>query len=167
MSICAQLISKYNTDLMSMEKVRSLMRAVPQDAQEEAIDLELAQEAMPSEIAKMGGVSALGAERRAIIAWLNTVYFSDQQEAFPSAWWWEMHTRICKLLVVSMCLEGANLRSFGVEKVECSDIPQCLLYLHQKISHEEADFEALSLRYKTLGTAMQKDHPLYMKLYLA
>lgn len=136
MSIAAKLISSYNVELMGHEKVRNLVRSVAQDPQNETVDLLKSAQTVRAVPLEDGG-----AARRAIVAWLNDVFFSNKD--LPDYWWFEMHTRIRKLLVVSMVLEGDNLRSFGVEKPDVTDIPQCLVYLWAKLDELAERFAML------------------------
>lgn len=147
MSVCANLIDVYNNELMSLANVRSLMGAVPQNPQDETIDMEAARFALKEHLDNLGGVQTLGEERRAIIAFLNKLYFSSLEVNIPGSWYWEMHTRLQKLLVVSMVLEGCNLRSFGVETLERSDIPQCLVRIFTLLRTKRQAFETLRKHY--------------------
>lgn len=129
MADAAKLIRKYNTDLMSDSLIRSLMSSVAQDAQNETISFA---ESVPRlrKIVSETSRDTLQTARRSIIGYLNDVYFTSR--AVPLEWWFEMHTRLQKLCVVSMVLEGLNLRSFGA-KPEESDIPQALVGIMLKV----------------------------------
>ncbi len=155
---------------MSLANVRSLMAAVPQDPQQETIDMESAKISLRERVENLGGVHTLGAERRAIIAFLNKLYFSSLEVNIPISWYWEMHTRLRKLLVVSMVLEGCNLRSFGVEKLERSDIPQCLVRIFMMLDTKRKAFETLRENYvHDCGTlaSSSKEGSDFLMLYLS
>jgi len=78
------------------------MASVSQDPQNESIDL-LASQISVTKQAEL--ISDKGEARRQIIGWLNQLYFTQLETSFP--------LQLQKLLVVSMVLEGNNLRSFG------------------------------------------------------
>lgn len=119
MSVPAKLIERYNNELMADANVRNLVRAVAQDPQNETVDYAKSNETVRKVEFRDGG-----AARRKVIGWLNAVFFSKSE--LPVEWWFEMCTRLKKLLIVSMILEGDNLRSFGATPAT-SDIPQCLV----------------------------------------
>lgn len=99
--------------------------------------------------------------RRAIIGYLNDVHFTS--EALPDAWWFEMHTRLQKLCVVSAVLEGLNLRSFGATP-EASDIPQALVGVMLKIIQVRAE---LLSQLRALHLQRVKELPVdYVECYL-
>lgn len=162
----AELIRLYNEVLMAQDGVRALARAVTQDPQTETVDF----------VTSRGSVRVManslndeGSARRAIIAWLNAVYFSDVDgpPGLPMAWWWEMHTRIQKLLVISMILEGDNLRSFGAQP-EIFDIPQCLIYLADKITQlRKTRFPLLKTTFESTIQAMIQEEKEFGQSYLA
>jgi hypothetical protein len=139
------LIAKYNNELMSNSNVRSLIKAVVQDPTTETQDLE----ATKMVILKMVDVdrSLLGDARRMIIGWLNECYFSNLTNKF----WFEMHTRMDKILTVSILLESLNLRSFGVFQPEKSDIPSAITYLyHNLITYRQTHLEQDRKNYMSL-----------------
>jgi hypothetical protein len=57
-----------------------------------------------------------------------------------------MHTRLEKLLVVSMILEGDNLRTFGATPTT-TDIPQALIGLYEILLVKRSIFPALRRQY--------------------
>lgn len=161
MSISAQLIEEYNTKLMADANVRALVAAVAQDPQNETVDLSASRASVRSAV-----VDDHGKARRAIIGWLNKLYFSQLDNVIPFAFWYEMHTRIQKLLVVSMILEGDNLRSFGAIP-ETSDIPQCLVFLQRElIVHRHRDFGGAKKDFEKAVDVLKKDDD-FGKWYLA
>lgn len=168
MSFAADLIDAYQNQLMKDDFVRYLCSQVPQNAALETIELEKCQDAVRNAILADSKQSPVA--RRAIMAWLNRVYWCHNEKPLPIKWWWEMHTRIHKLLVISMVLEGDNLRSFGVEKVEVSDIPQALFFIMKCIS--EYRFETFPQLKKTYENSIEywtnqdSSHPQYLNLYL-
>jgi hypothetical protein len=173
MSAGAKLIQEYNCDLMSENDIRLLVKSVSQDPQNETVDFEKSKltvrEASRKIFLQEGGPALVGSARRKIIGWLNSVYFTDKhltkdgRTGLPVEWWWEMHTRIQKLLVVSMILEGDNLRSFGVT-VQLDDIPQALIGIYEKMCElRKVQFPALKAAY--LLRVMNMD-PTYVELYL-
>jgi hypothetical protein len=139
MSIAAILIERYNNDLMSDANVRNLVRAVAQDPQNETVDY-----VKSAETVRHAAPRDDGAARRRIIGWLNAVYFSHNE--LSSEWFFEMCTRLKKLLIVSMILEGDNLRSFGATPGP-SDIPQCLLRIWDTLDRHSKQFDRMRADY--------------------
>jgi hypothetical protein len=141
---------------MSNTEVRRLCASVVQNAQNETVDMEAS---IVSVVPQDDGTA-----RREIIAWLNAVLFTyimEGLDALPTRWWWEMHTRIQKLLIVSMILEGRNLRSFGVVP-QHDDIPQCLVFLQHTLEERRAHFPKVREEHAFL---LQKLDPVFLKLY--
>lgn len=170
MSVSAKLIRDYNTKLMSSDTVRMLVRSVAQDPQNETVNYAKSKFTVTKQVADMNQSSVQQA-RRAIIGWLNAVYFSNLDQPFNVRWWWEMHTRIQKLLVVSMVLEGDNLRSFGPDVTPMwNDIPQALVELYLLIDEKRKDvFPLLARQYAELLTVVKDqttDGAWYAGLYL-
>lgn len=161
MSIAANLIERYNTSLMANADVRALVSSVDQDAQSETIDMEASASSVRAKVPQLENVSQA---RREIIGWLNGVFFSVTE---MDLFWWEMHTRIQKLLTVAMILEGDNLRSFGTPEKPvvptAMDIPQCLVGLHLLIaSLKKEKFPELE---KSYAQSFKMSDPLYISLY--
>lgn len=148
MSVAAKLVDDYNNVLMADANVRNLVRAVAQDPQNETVDLVASAKTVRKEVPEDGG-----AARRRIIGWLNSVWFSMKK--LSNYWWFEMHTRIRKLLVVSMVLEGDNLRSFGATP-DASDIPQCLIHIWAKLDELAEEFKALRSIYADQVNTMSR-----------
>lgn len=121
------LIAKYNDVLMSDSRVRKLMKTIVQDPTTETQDNNASKAALLELL--RDDASYLGEPRRAIIAWLNECYYSVLTRKF----WFEMHTRMHKILTVSIVLEGQNLRKFGVEKPKKSDIPTAITHLYNEM----------------------------------
>lgn len=165
--LSAKLISDYNTVLMANGKVRALMASVVQDPQNETVNMS-ASKATVTAADKLNQENGDGgAARREIIGWLNTLYFTlvsskKKKEIFPLEWWWEMHTRIQKLLIVSMVLEGNNLRSFGCVPKK-SDIPQCLVKLQSTLEQKRKNFHSLKLQFLECVETLDSN---YITLYL-
>jgi len=143
---------------MSNPTVRDLVASVSQDAQNETIDLV---ESFDSVTRKAAEIPDTGEARRQIIGWLNQVYFTQLILSLPTEWWWEMHTRIQKLIVVSMVIEGANLRSFGAVP-QIDDIPQCLIELPTVLKNMRWKFPSLRKRYLEMAEELESD---YLRLY--
>jgi hypothetical protein len=139
MSVGAKLISDYNVQVMSNPHIRVLVASVVQDPQNETLNVSASKASVG---AAAGSFDDKGQARREIISWLNAVYFSNLESPLPVQWWWEMQTRIRKLLIVSMVLEGSNLRSFGC-KPEKSDIPQSLIGIPLVLASKKAEFDSL------------------------
>ena len=165
MSVPAKLIKTYNVVLMANANVRKLVASVSQDPQNETVDLEESQMTVRQAIREIGDPAA-GDARRQIIGWLNSLYFSRDEISlgwsFGIPFWWEMHTRIQKLLIVSMIMEGENLRSFGAEPEEM-DIPQCLVGL-QIILYQMREEEFPKMR-ATHTKHIKLCEPDFIKLY--
>lgn len=165
MSISAILIEEYNTKLMSNGNVRSLVKAVKQDPQNETVNLIDSLQPVRAVASKLDDY---GEARRAIIGWLNKLFFSSLDNPIPSLFWYEMHTRIQKLLIVSMILEGDNLRSFGAVP-ERSDIPQCLVFLQQHLlKQRQSDFNDAKQKFETAIKELHNDEEFgnwYLTLY--
>ena len=170
MSICAKLIDTYNSKLMSDQTVRDLMRNVAQDPQNETVNhaqtfIDL------RKFVDQTDKAVINVARRNIIGWLNHVYFAALQSPFPREWWYEMGTRLTKILSVSMFLEGRNLWSFGVEKVEFSDIPQCLIWIKIKVLEERkknhAELNERHISFCNDLNADDKEGCWYLNLYMS
>lgn len=137
------LLDEYNNNLMSNEHIRFLLRNVNQNAQNETIDLDKSNEQL-SNLIRSNSELYLGAPRRAIIGWLNKVYFCSVASKLPIEFWWEMNTRLTKLTTVSLILERENLKSFGVEKLSEMDIPQCLVHVTDSLKINRKLFAQLA-----------------------
>ena len=144
-------LAKRQADVVSNGAVRTLMRAVAQDAQNETIDYK--KSAQPILQAYNGNTEA----RIMIMSFLNSVFvvfhdFDSVKDASSiySTWLWENHTRLMKLLTISMVLESANLRSFGPDvRPKWDDIPQALVHLFLVIKKARADiFPFLKQQYE-------------------
>lgn len=158
----ADLVSDYNSELMASSDVRALMRAVPQDPQDESIYFGVVQDRVRAAAAKLDDA---GNARRRLIAYFNRLYFSGL-DALPPTFWWEMHTRLSKALAVSMVLEGDNLRSFGAGVVpDESDIPQALTHVAKKLNSMRGSWTFWYLRHKYLMYDTRKAQP-WTDLYL-
>ena len=161
----AKLIKTYNTELMSNENVRLLMKSVIQDPQNETVDVEKTGIYVKRALRE---INDGGGARRLIIAWLNDLFFTSKEQEIPHCWWWEMHTRIQKLLLVAMVLEGENLRSFGAVP-ESSDIPQCLIGLYSELEKQKIHFPLLQSAFEKDIETMQNDATFgaaYINLYI-
>jgi len=163
----ARLINAYNTDLMSDANVRLLVKSVAQDPQNETVDVKKTGIYVKRAANEIGDG---GKARRRIIGWLNDLFFTSKEQEIPSCWWWEMHTRIQKLLLVAMVLEGENLRSFGAVP-ETTDIPQCLIGLQLELERQrEAHFSLLKTAFQKDVQTLQKDAGFgaeYIDLYIS
>lgn len=157
----ADLIAQYNTVLMGDANVRGFSASVAQDAQDETVDLVASFESV-----QKFAQGDTGTARRAIISWLNSVWLCTISDSIVATkFLWEMHTRITKLLIVSMVLEGRNLASFeGHPTPHPSDIPQCLVHLWNRIeSYRKLVFPDM-LKAHTLQLGLLPDD--YVRLYL-
>lgn len=136
----AELLRRYNVELMSFESVRKLMASVAQNAQEETVSFINSMTTVRKAIDQIG-LESTSQARRHIIGYLNDVYFTPEDQ-ISDEWWFEMHTRLQKLCIVSMILEGDNLRSFGVIPNE-SDIPQALVGIYTILVQKRSTFPLL------------------------
>lgn len=163
----ADLIGEYNV-MMSETCLPDLFRAVAQDAQDETVDLEASVAPVGEAAAKMNTDVA----RRRLVAWLNAAWLCTDDDSSAAEgnrvtlvglFMWEMHTRIQKALIVSMILEGRNLKSFGA-KPDATDIPQCLVSLWLRVDyyreHKFAKLKEVHERY------LKQLPPSYVALYL-
>jgi len=120
------LIAKYNEVLMTDRYVRELLRTVVQDPTTETQDDTASKKAL---LVLLENPIYLGSPRRAIIAWLNECYYAN----LTNKYWFEMHTRMNKVLTVAIVLEGQNLRKLGVECPQKSDIPTAITHLYREM----------------------------------
>lgn len=145
-------LSAQLAQLQSNPNVRTLMRSVAQDAQNETISFDDSKERILEEFKKMDPPT-----RISIISFLNNVHYCtlDFREyknrvtyEIPGfVWLFENHTRLTKLLTVSMCLESANLRSFGADP-KYDDIPQSLIHIPLVIRFARTEFDHHRKRFK-------------------
>ena len=129
--------------LMGNETVRELMSSVPQNAQNETIDMQKTFQSV-SESVKIPPVD-LQEARRGIISFLNGIFFDGPENLSPE-FWWEYRYRVLKLLHVSMVLEALNLRSFGMNSAQKNDIPQSLVVLYKFVTEECSDEKLAPVR---------------------
>lgn len=164
------LITKQN-ELVSNSDVRSLMKAVCQDPQLETIDYKKSVEKV-STIYYHPSMDNRTQARIDIMSFLNHVFFSFHDfhpirdwNTPQGTWLWENHTRLSKLLVVSMILESKNLISFGATP-KWDDIPQALTHLFN-IIHEMRTtyFPQLKEQYKAKVKLTAVLCPDYLDLY--
>lgn len=141
------LIMEYNTVLLSDSRIRKLLSTVVQNATDETQDNIASRAALVKLVNEDTTEQYLNEPRRKIISWLNQCQF----QTLTSKFWFEMHTRMAKILTVSIVLESLNLRSFGVEHPEKSDIPTAIVRLYS------------SMRYY-VETGLEKDRADYLKL---
>lgn len=125
--MAGNLINDYNTVVLANTQVRDLLRAVVQDAQTETQDDVQSCKVILDMLKTRKEL--LGEPRRIIIGWLTQCACTQLSDKF----WFEMHTRMGKLLLVSAILEGANLRSFGVEAAHESDVPTAIGNLYRDL----------------------------------
>ena len=139
---------EWNT-LMSYDAIRGLMSVVPQNADNETLDLASSRSAIEGFITnECMKVEILGEPRREIITFFNNLYFSGL-DILPETWWWENRYRFKKLLAVSLALEGINLASFGATPT-IMDIPQSLVNIASFIKW--LDVSSLETDHKRLCT---------------
>lgn len=144
MADVAQLMTAYSTELMANPSVRELMKTVVQDPQTETQDNAASKQALVALVTDRPEL--LNEPRRAIMGWLNQCYFLSVDGKF----WFEMHTRMAKLLTVAIVLEGLNLRTvLGVEKPSTDDIPTAIIHLYSELveyRHTHLDFDRQAYR---------------------
>ncbi len=138
-------LNKSLAKIQGNEDVRTYLKAVAQDPQNETINYTNTKQA----VWQMNVTDEFTA-RLTLITNLNNIFFLLQairEEAkfveTAKVWLWENHTRLLKMIAVSMVLEGYNLRSFGAIP-ELSDIPQSLVVLHGLILESGKDFEQIA-----------------------
>jgi hypothetical protein len=162
MSDAASLLRRYNTELMSSRSVRQLMSSVSQDAQNETISYRESMVSVRNAV-QLIGPDSVGEARRSIIGYINDVYFT-QNNTLSDEWWFEMHTRLQKLCVVSMILEGDNLRSFGAIP-QNDDIPQALVGVFSIILEKRKLFPMLRQTYSEKVNALREHCSDYVDCY--
>lgn len=133
---------EYNEKIMGFSEIRYLMKNLVQNAGEETIDSKASVDALRTflEDDQIWREKALGDPRRAIISYFNEMWLLGL-ENLPLGFWWEMRTRIIKLLHVSIVLEALNLKAFIVDKdkVNDRDVPQCLMFVYDYVKKECTD----------------------------
>ncbi len=168
-----RLANEYWT-MLGTTKLPDLLRSVSQDAQTESFDMNKSHGtvSVAADAIESGRDGELNDARRALIGWLNSLWWhivkvapdiNESQPVALTAFLWEMNTRISKMLVVSMVLEGRNLRGFGATP-EKSDIPQCLVHLWERLDVcRKRFFPQLEKEYAKSIDRLPSD---YTRLYL-
>lgn len=165
------LIAAY-TELVALGEVRSLLRAVNQDPQNETVNFRASLLPVLETYKGLADDNTRTRARAGIIGFLNRVmYVTYGVKIDPASglaiWLWENHTRLTKFLVVSIILEGYNLRSFGVTKVERNDIPQALIRVKLVIDQCRANvFEQVKKNYEAETAKVEEKEPEFVRLYL-
>lgn len=126
-------------------RVRELLAAVAQNPQNESIDYAKTRESVLACTKTFSDVKEDTRDARQCLIWnLNDIFalVTEKERALPQyrpgdndmyfTWIWENHTRLSKMIAVSMVLEGENLRSFGATP-ELTDIPQAPVRLQHVI----------------------------------
>jgi hypothetical protein len=169
----ASLISDYGI-MLNTTMLRSLLTSVDQDPKNETVNLEKSKITVRKKIEAIPSTSVDTYEktRRDVISWLNRVWFvsiaagSDRadeasRELFRR-FMWENHTRLQKVFIVSMIMEGRNLKSMGGVP-EKADIPQSLVYLPLLIAEmRKAIFPQME---KQFEAEVSKLEEVYVSLY--
>ncbi len=144
-------LNKAIVKIQSNTDIRSYLRAVAQDPQNETIDYAKTKQAVET-----AGIGNPFTARLTLIANLNSIFFqllavyeNGTHEKTADTWLWENHTHLNKMVAVAMVLEGNNLRSFGATPVRL-DIPQSLVYLNTWIREKEHVFQHLKKNYWTM-----------------
>jgi len=140
------LISDRYTSLCGLSKFRYLMSLLKQDMASEKIFMEESGERVYF-VVKSEGLDAYQNTRREIIGFLNAIFFSDM-ETFTAAWWWEMRTRILKVLTIAAVLERENFVSMGGTPKPTS-IPQAIIMIYKHIQklNQSGVFKQLAVEY--------------------
>jgi len=167
------LISAYTT-LISNATVRLLLKSVHQDAQLETINHTLSKETILAVYNSIETVDQKTTARLLIIGFLNQAMYAiypkypGRTDVFDPAniWLWENHTRLSKLLAVSMVLESENLKSFGVAEPDWSDIPQALIKIAICIRYAKNNvFKDMGVQHKGEVGVLELCDPTYVSLY--
>lgn len=160
-------LSKQLANLQANAEVRSLMRSVKQDAQNETIDYHETKGSVKEQIEKSSFET-----RIMIIGFLNSVMYALLDEGggeseIKLTWVFENHTRLSKLLTVSMIWEAMNLASFpGVIALKWDDIPQCLIKIQTFIMKARRDyFDDIRAQHKKQFIWLSNAIPEYINLY--
>lgn len=138
------LIQSYNSKLMANDDIRMLMASLIQDPESEQLDETKSKIAIKNIVTN--NMALLGTPRRAIIGWLNECNFADLTDKF----WFEMHTRMHKILTVSIVLEGMNLKKMDPQS---SDIPTAITYLYTMMWRYRKYRHALDLAHYAMITS--------------
>lgn len=153
----AKLLRHYNTRLMAHESVRALVVSVRVVGSGDAIDYGASVRTVRAAAHGLTGADLVEA-RHEIMGYLSDVYFTSIHDTIDESWWWEMHVRLEKLLVVSMILEGDHVRSTGVSNPDARHIPQALVGLYERIRNLKRDtFPALRERFARRTEALLRD----------
>jgi hypothetical protein len=154
--------------LCSNAKFRNLLQKVIQDPQTETVDYLMSKIPVTNYYTSLSNDDA-GYVRRDTINWLNRVMFEVLPgEASPLSehakiWLWENHTRLEKVLIVSMIMESLNLQlTFGAVPT-ITDIPQPLVRLPVLISEmRRSVFPQMKENYEKLVSTLPVN---YIRLY--
>ncbi len=138
--------------------VRTYLKAVAQDPQNETIDYAKTKQDVESVM-----VEEAFTARLTLITNLNNIFFllhalgeDEKHTETTRVWLWENHTRLNKMIAAAMVLEGNNLRTFGATP-EKSDIPQSLVRLNVWICESGMFFESLAKAYADIMTEKGSD----------
>ena len=151
--------------LCGNENFRNILKRVVQDAQSETVDY------LMSKIPVTTYYTSLKEEdaqylRRDTISWLNRVMFdvlAEPNSEQVTMWLWENHTRLEKVLIVSMIMESLNLQLNLGAVPTVSDIPQPLVRLPVLISKLRANvFPQMKREYEQLVSSLPTN---YVRLY--
>ena len=149
-----QLMYEYNAEILESATVCNLLFRVSQDPIRETVD-------MAKTLEEFAFVSmhdpAVQQARRLILGWLSLVCFGGD---LTNEFWFEMHTRMEKLITVSSILEARNLHNMGGIP-DATDIPTALVKLHAQLreyrkNHLKADTER---HLEMLGATCVPRHP--------
>lgn len=162
------------TRLVSNPYVRALLKSVVQDPQAETINHEASKQSVLDAFGAIPDDNEKVVARTSIIGFLNQVmyvvypnYLERLSETDPiNIWLWENHTRLSKFLAVSMVLESANLKSFGVDEPDWQDIPQALIKIPNVIHFAKARvFEKLKSTFRFEVGTLEIHYEAYLRLY--
>ncbi len=138
------------TALCDIREFRQLMGSLKQDVDTETIYPKESGAAL-WKIIEVEGLGPFQRTRRAVIAFLNAILFAGTW-SFPDSWWWEMRTRLRKVLVISAVLEGENLRQILGGTPRLTGIPQAIPCISSHIEKLEASgkFDEMTKEYVKL-----------------
>ena len=142
----ARLLSSYNTNVISNATVQQLLRHIQFNDPVPTVKA-LGEHAPEVANASADDNAKINAARIALIAWLNDVWMSNESTPLNPMFWYEMHTRLRKVLMLSAYLEGRNLRSFTPPPVlKKSSVPACISQVLRALREAKPAFQQIEER---------------------
>lgn len=127
----ANLIEKYDVELLGSENVRYLLSKISYDKHKN-IDAELTKKDLIELL--VSDRSFLDVPHKTIIRWLNSVYFTNLSNNLPIEFWCVMSKKINELLVLSAILEREKLKKQKDEVIELAELSLCLVEITETLS---------------------------------